>query len=118
MPRTALACLLLALAAPAVAEPLPIEPLFGNTLEMTYPDGGRAKLWVDPDGGYRGVSKYGQRSSGHWTIRGGKLCMRQSRPIPVPFPYCTPIVERSIGAAWPGRAVTGEKIWIRLVAGR
>src|SRR4051812_17325124 len=121
MPRTLSVCLAsaaLAAAAPVAASPNPLEPAFSNTLEMIYPDGGLARLWLDRDGAYRGVSKHGQRSSGRWSVRSGRLCMRQSRPFPVPFSYCTPLVGAEVGAAWFGKAVTGEQIRIRLVAGR
>jgi len=93
-------------------------PVFGNTLEMTYPDGRTAKLWLDPDGSYRGEDKHRRPSSGRWTVKGGKLCMKQRRPLPAPFSYCAPIVATEIGATWLGRAVTGETLRIRLVAGR
>ena len=118
MMKAAIAFLIAAiLASPAMATPQ-LDPVFGNTLEMTYPDGRLARLWLDRDGSYRGVNWHGRTSSGRWFVKPGKVCMKQKRPLPMPISFCTPLVAGSVGAAWGGRAVSGEPIRIRLVAGR
>ena len=94
-----------------------LDATFGNTLEVTYPDGRLARLWLDRDGSYRGANRQGKPSSGRWSIKAGKLCMKQKRPLPVPFSYCTPLVSGGVGSTWLGRAVTGETVRIRLVSG-
>jgi hypothetical protein len=107
-----------AIAAPATAGSDVLEPAFGNTLEMTYPDGALAKLWLNRDGSYRGQNRRGRASAGKWFVRDAKLCMKQARPMPMPVTYCTPIIPGGVGAAWLGKAITGEPLRIRLVAGR
>lgn len=120
MPRTALSLAVLALAAyapPALADAR-LEPAFENTIVSTYPDGRKARLWLNPGGTYSAAGRTGRRSSGRWSVKGEQVCLRQRRPIPVPFTYCTRIVEGGVGTKWRGKAVTGEAIAIQLVAGR
>jgi hypothetical protein len=107
-----------ALPAPAQAAAGALDPVFANTVEVTYPDGRMARLWVDRDGSYRGQNRQGRPSSGRWTIKAAKLCLKQKRPFAAPMSYCTPIVTGGVGASWLGKAVTGETVRIRLVAGR
>ena len=95
-----------------------LQPTFHNTIVSTYPDGRQARLWLDPDGGYRAEGRRGDPSSGHWQIKGEKLCLRQSRPIPVPFTFCTAVTPGAIGSSWTAKAVTGERLRVELVRGR
>lgn len=95
-----------------------MEPAFTSTIVSTYADGREAKLWLDADGTYRGQGRRGDPSNGRWLLKLGKLCFRQSRPIPVPFSYCTPMLEPKVGVSWPGKSITGEPIRIELRAGR
>ena len=93
-----------------------VAPAFGNTIVSTYPDGRTAELWLNAQGSYSGEGRRHDRSSGHWRVNGAKLCLKQSRPIPVPFSYCTPL-PMSYQRGWSGKAPTGEAITIRLVQG-
>lgn len=102
----------------ALADPAALETAFENTIVSTYPDGRTAKLWLQPGGTYRGEGRTGRRSSGQWRVNGEKICLRQSRPIPIPFAYCTHIRQGEVGASWTAKAVTGERIRVRVVAGR
>ena len=111
------AVLVLAPAAPA-PPPAAMAPAFTNTLVSTYPDGRHGRLYLSADATWKGVSRAGRVSSGRWTLAGGRLCMRQSRPFPIPFGYCTPLVAGGVGAAWPAKAPTGEPITVVLEAGR
>ena len=95
-----------------------LEAAFGATIVSTYPDGRTAQLWLNRDGGYAASGRRHDRSSGRWSVEGDKLCLRQSRPIPVPFRDFAPIPRGGVGATWAGRAVTGEPIRLQLVAGR
>ena len=107
------------LATPAVADPrADLEPAFSNTIVSTYPDGRQAKLWLNRDGTYRAQGRRGKPSSGRWSIKGQQVCLKQTRPFPGPFSYCTPIRKGGVGTSWTGKAVTGERIRIKLVAGR
>lgn len=118
----ALVLLLAACASPALAaQPVPVPPAleaaFGATLVSTYPDGRQAKLWLARDGGYTGQGRRGGMSSGRWSVDGQRLCMKQSRPLPVPFRFCTPIVSGGVGTRWTAKAVGGEAVTVQLVAG-
>ena len=95
-----------------------LEPAFSNTIVSTYPDGRQARLWLDPDGGYRALGRRGEPTRGTWRIKGEKLCLKQSRPFAVPFSYCTPVMGGEVGDVWIRRAVTGELLHVRLEHGR
>ena len=95
-----------------------ISAAFGNTIISTYPDGRTAELWLQSSGDYTAEGRRHDRSSGHWKLKGEKLCLKQSHPIPVPFTYCTPVAAARIGAIWSGKAVSGEPIRIKLVRGK
>ena len=114
-----LAIVPLLLAAPATASDKSVlEPAFSNTIVSTYPDGRKAKLWLNRDGSYRAQGRRGKPSSGRWTLKGERICLKQSRPVPGPFSYCTDIRRGGVGTTWPGKAVTGERIQISVVKGR
>jgi hypothetical protein len=114
---TLLAVLATAIGLPAGATSSPVAKAFGNTIVSTYPDGRTAELWLRPDGAYTAEGRRGDGSNGHWSLKGEKLCLKQSRPIPVPFSYCTPIPQGGMGAVWSAKAVTGEAIRVKLVKG-
>lgn len=101
-----------------LAAPSPVAEAFNNTIVSTYPDGRTGELWLQPGGGYTARGRRGDASSGHWKVKDGKLCLNQSRPIPAPFSYCTPIPGGGMNTAWSAKAVTGEAIQVRLVKGR
>ena len=109
--------LVMAVPVPAGAHPR-LEAAFSNTIVSTYPDGRIGKLWLEPDGSYSGLGRRGDSSSGRWKVKGERICFRQSRPIPIPFSHCAPMVDGDVGAVWGGKAVTGEPLAITLVAGR
>lgn len=95
-----------------------LAPTFGNTLVSTYPDGRTARLWIAADGTYTGQGRRGDRTAGHWSVSRGRLCMRQSRPIPIPFSWCTPLPDTvDVAGGWKAKAPTGEPIVVRLQAG-
>lgn len=97
----------------------PLQAAFGSTIVSTYPDGRTAELWLQPDGTYTARGRRGDGSSGHWKVSDDhKLCLSQSRPLPAPFAYCTPIPAAGLHAAWSAKAVTGETIRVKLVKGR
>ncbi len=98
-------------AAPSVRE------AFGNTIVSTYPDGRKGELWLQPGGTYSAEGRRGDMSSGAWTVKGAKLCLKQAKPIGVPFSFCTPIPTSGLGGTWSAKAVSGEAITVRLVKG-
>ena len=101
-------------AAPA---PAGLEAAFGNTIVSTYPDGRTAELRLQRDGRYTAEGRRHDPSSGKWTAKGDKLCLKQSSPIPAPFAFCAPMIRGGVGTTWTGKAVTGEAIRLKLVAG-
>jgi hypothetical protein len=103
--------------AAGAAGPADLEPAFGNTIVSTHPDGRKARLWIDRSGTYRAQGRKGQTSGGVWSVKGGKLCLKQKRPISIPFPYCTAIRHVEVGASWVDRAVNGDRVTNRLIRG-
>jgi hypothetical protein len=95
-----------------------VEKAFGNTIVSTYPDGRTAELWLKPDGSYSAEGRKHDASHGHWHVKGARLCLNQVGPVPSPFSYCTTIPSSGMGRSWSAKAVTGERITVRLVHGR
>lgn len=95
-----------------------MAPAFENTIVSTYEDGRSARLWLDPDGRYNGEGRNHDLSNGKWAIKGDKLCLKQSRPVPAPFSWCTAIVEGGVGTSWTTKSVFGEPLHVQLVSGR
>ena len=91
-----------------------VQKAFGNTIVFTYPDGRTALLWLRPGGEFSGKGRRRLLYSGTWAEKGDKLCLKQSRPIPLPFSYCTPIPS---GPHWTGKAITGEPLTLKLLPG-
>lgn len=104
----------LALASAATA-PDKLERAFGNTVVSTYPDGRTALLWLKRDGTYRAKGRHRTDSSGTWTLKGERMCLKQIKPIRAPFGYCTRLPEAD--RVWTAKAVTGELIRVRIVRG-
>ena len=94
-----------------------VQEAFGNTIVSTYPDGRQGKLWLQPGGRYTAEGRRGDMSSGGWTVKGAKLCLKQAKPIGVPFSFCTPIPSSGLSGAWSAKAVSGEAITVKLVKG-
>jgi hypothetical protein len=108
---------LMAAAASGAGDAAKVRMAFGNTIVSTYPDGRQAQLWLHPDGTYSAEGRRLDRSSGHWKIKGQKVCLKQSKPHAFPFSYCAAVPPGGVGASWSGKAVTGERIRIHLVKG-
>jgi hypothetical protein len=105
------------LAAPS-RTPASLETAFSNTIRSTYPDGRTAYLWLSRDGSYKAMGRRKDRSDGHWSYKGGKVCLKQAHPMAVPFSFCTGLHEGGIGTRWSAKAVSGEPIQVQVVAGR
>jgi hypothetical protein len=105
------------LALAGAAAPRSLDAAFGNTILSTYPDGRTGELWLHPDGGYTAEGRRGDPSSGRWSTKGRKLCLRQSRPMPSFISFCTALPKGGLDAGWTTKAVTGETITVKLVRG-
>ena len=103
----------------AAAQDSRLEQAFGSTIVSTYPDGRQAELWLKRDGSYTAEGRRHDRSGGTWQIKdgGSKLCLRQRRPFPAPFSFCTGVPEGGLDKPWTGKAYTGEQTSIKLVKG-
>jgi hypothetical protein len=110
--------LAVAIAAPAPSMAAPdVGVAFGNTVVSTYPDGRTALLWLKADGSYTAIGRRKKPSSGRWSLKGAKICLKQVKPVPGPFSYCTDAPNGAIGTRWKAKAVTGEPITVTLVRG-
>ena len=119
MTRSA-ACLILPIvltSAFAAQAASPVAGAFGNTVVSTYPDGRQGELWLQPNGAYTSEGRRGDMSSGHWTVKGEQLCLKQSKPVPVFLSFCTRIPSAGLGQEWSAKAVTGEAIKVKVVKG-
>jgi hypothetical protein len=100
------------------AEPGPVAAAFGNTVISSYPDGTSQKIWLHADGTWNGISRHNAALAGKWSLRGDKVCMRQTAPPTLPISYCTPIPSGSQpGVQWTGRDVAGRSITLSLMKG-
>ena len=104
-------------AQPASIQSASVQEAFGNTIVSTYPDGRKAELRLQRDGSYAAKGRRGDPSSGRWSIKGAKLCLKQAHPFPAPFTFCTPIPSSGLNGTWSAKAVTGEAIKVKLVKG-
>lgn len=117
----ALSCALVADAA-ASAEPTRVGGVtaaFGNTVKALYPDGRYQWLWLKADGTWEAFGRRGKWSSGKWSQKDASLvCLRQSKPFPIPFNYCTAFPAGSgVGAVWASKSLEGEPIRVTVVKG-
>ena len=122
MNRTSIGAMAVAtsLASAAMAETAPawMEPAFGNTIVTTYPTGKVTRMWLDRDGKYELLRSTGKRNGGRWTVKGDKVCFRQTRPVSIPFTFCQARLTGGIGTRWTGKSPAGERVTNVLVAGQ
>jgi hypothetical protein len=111
-----ISALLIAAAGPVMAksDDAAMTPAFKGTIISTYPDGRTGKLWLSEDGTYKAAGRRGDKSSGHWTVKDDKVCLKQSSPIPAPFSFCTP---KPTSTTWKAKAVSGEPITVHIERG-
>ncbi len=96
----------------------PVEAAFGNTIVSTYPSGRSTKLWLKSDGTYGAQRTNGKRTAGKWTLKGAKVCLRQTRPAGIPLTFCSAVPAGKVGLTWSSKSPKGEPLRNRLVAGR
>ncbi|WP_374469245.1 hypothetical protein [Phenylobacterium sp.] len=95
-----------------------VAAAFGNTVLATYPDGRHQRIWLHEDGAYEAVGRRGKPSSGRWSLKGDKVCLKQHRPFPAPISYCTHFpAQGDVGATWTGKDLAGVPIQLKLVKG-
>jgi hypothetical protein len=120
-PLSAALCLALAAGAASAAEPPRggVSAAFGNTVKALYPDGRYQWLWFNADGTWEAFGRRGKWSSGKWSQKDGqKVCLKQSKPISIPFNYCTSFpAAGGVGAVWTSKSMEGEPIKVTVVRG-
>ena len=94
-----------------------VSVAFGNTIVSTYPDGRTGHLWLKKNGAYDYAGRRNTPSSGTWALRGGKICLKQKKPVGSPFTYCTTAPNDGVGTSWKAKAVTGEALTVKVVKG-
>jgi hypothetical protein len=112
--RLAAAAAALALAATA-AQAAP-DGLFGNTLQVTTPDGAVLKILVDKDGTYTRVNPDGATSSGTWAESADQICFTRVKPTPGQ-PVCLHKITQHVGDSWTDQA-GGTDLKLTISAGR
>jgi len=105
--------------AAAAAEGRGVAVSFGNTVKALYPDGKYQWLWFKADGTWEAFGRRGKWSSGRWSEKdAGKVCLKQSKPLPIPFSYCTDFpASGGIGAVWTSKSMEGDPIKVTVVRG-
>jgi len=96
-----------------------IAAAFGNTVKALYPDGKYQWLWFNADGSWEAFGRRGKWSSGKWSAKdAGEVCLKQAKPIPIPFKYCTPFpTSGGVGAVWTSKSMEGDPIKVTVVKG-
>lgn len=110
-PLAALVCL--AAAPGAFAAP---DALFGNTLQVTAPDGTAIKVLVNADGTYSRNDASGVTVTGTWTETGDQICFTAVKPVPRPE-ACTAKITQKVGDTWTMN-ISGTPATATIVAGR
>ena len=84
-----------------------------------YPDGRHQWLWFNADGTWEAFGRRGKWSSGKWSQKGAsEVCLKQSRPFPVPFKYCTAFpATGGVGAVWSSKSMEGDPIEVTVIKG-
>jgi hypothetical protein len=91
---------------------------FGNTIMSIYPDGRTQKIWLHPDGQWDGIGRKGQALAGKWTLKGDRVCLRQTKPPTLPFSYCSAFPEDAhVGVTWTSKDFVGTPIRLTVVKG-
>jgi hypothetical protein len=100
----------------APADKANVAATFGNTVLSVYPDGRAQKIWLQPDGSWTGLSRRGNPLAGKWSVKGEKVCLKQSKPPTLPISFCQPFPEdpaRGVEA----KDLAGTPIHLKLVKG-
>ncbi|HLZ76586.1 hypothetical protein [Phenylobacterium sp.] len=93
-----------------------VEATFGNTVLSVYPDGRAQKIWLTPDHSWTGLSRRGNPLAGTWSVKGEKVCLKQSKPPTLPISVCQPFPEDP-AKGLEAKDLTGTPIHLKLVKG-
>ena len=102
------------IAAPAVAGTM--DNSYGNTIVVTYPNGGQAFYYFNADGSFSGTAPGGSQMAGTYTVEGDQLCLI---PPSGQAPQCTAVAaDKNVGDTWTQNGTDGSQITGELRAGR
>jgi hypothetical protein len=93
-----------------------VQATFGNTVMSIYPDGRSQKIWMHPDGTWTGKSRRGIDLDGKWTMKGDKVCLRQSHPPTLPISFCQ-AMPADPDVTLTSKDLTGQTIHLKIVKG-
>lgn len=101
-------------AGPAFADTM--ENTYGNTIVVTYANGGEALYHFNADGTFTGVAPGGSHMAGRFTVEGERLCLI---PPSGQAPTCTTVAtDKNVGDSWTQAAADGSQMSVELRAGR
>ena len=98
------------------ADETQVKPAFGNTVLSIYPDGRSQKIWLHPDGTWSGKSRRGLDLDGHWSMKGDRICLRQSHPPTLPISFCQTF-PKDPSVELTSKDLTGQTIHLKIVKG-
>ena len=94
-----------------------VESAFGNTIISTYPDGRSQRIWLHEGGTWDGLSRRGNALSGKWTLKGEKVCLKQTKPA-LPFSFCQALpTDTHVGVVMTSKDFSGTPIKLKMVKG-
>jgi len=93
-----------------------VSAAFGNTVLSIYPDGRSQKIWLHPDGTWSGKSRRGLDLDGHWSMKGDRICLRQSHPPTLPISFCQTF-PKDPSVELTSKDLTGQTIHLKIVKG-
>lgn len=93
-----------------------VAATFGNTVMSMYPDGRSQKIWMHPDGTWNGKSRRGIDLAGKWTMKGDKVCLRQSSPPTLPISFCQ-AMPKDPDVTLTSHDLLGQTIHLKIVKG-
>jgi hypothetical protein len=103
-------------AAPAFAAD-PMAAYFGNTAVVTDATGAVVKYQFDAGGKYTLVAPDGAKLTGTYTVADGKICLKPADPKTAGG--CAPQTDgKKVGDTWDITNDQGQKLTVKLVAGR
>ena len=100
----------------AAADKANVSAAFGNTVLSIYPDGRAQKIWLAPDGSWTGLSRRGTPLAGAWSVKGPKVCLKQSKPPTLPISFCQAFPEDPAKGV-DAKDLAGTPIHLKLVKG-
>jgi hypothetical protein len=102
------------IAAPAFADTM--QNTYGNTIVVTYANGGQALFFFNEDGSFTGTAPGGSQMAGRYTVEGDQLCLISPSGEP---PSCTTVAgDKNVGDTWTQLGADGSEISVELRAGR